>query len=134
MIVGAGIDAVVEVSIDSDLPVPFCSTWDIALTESTSCGDTNNEDGKMATLGGGGGSNVISLDVISLNIVCQMTSVILANKTRYSEGKLYVMTFAGVQTLAFAINNGTSLACICAGICRMGEPLINAGTGISHIV
>ena len=83
-------------------------------------------------LGGGGGAKVISLEVISLNMVCQMTSVILANNTRYSGGKLYVIIFAGVQTLAFAISSGTNLACIWAGICRIGEPLSNAGIGISH--
>ena len=110
-----------------------CCMFGTELTESPStCSDcVANKDGFGI---GGGGCNIISLDVISLSMVCQMTSVMLANNTRYSEGKLYVMTFAGVQTLAFAINNGTNLACIWAGICRIGEPLNNAGIGISHTV
>lgn len=98
----------------------------VATTPAESVNDDNGG------LGGGGGAKVISLEVISLNMVCQMTSVILANNTRYSGGKLYVIIFAGVQTLAFAISSGTNLACIWAGICRIGEPLSNAGIGISH--
>ena len=106
---------------------------EVLLTESRSCDDDDNADSDgLGT--SGGGSNVISFEVISLSMVCQMTSVILENNTRYSDGKLYVMTLAGVQTLALAINNGTNLACTCAGICRMGEPLSNAGIGISHMV
>ena len=98
----------------------------------TTPAESVNDDNGGACLGGGGGAKVISLEVISLNMVCQMTSVILANNTRYSGGKLYVIIFAGVQTLAFAISSGTNLACIWAGICRIGEPLSNAGIGISH--
>lgn len=101
-----GIAAVV--SVESEIgPFPFEALPFSALviTLSRSCDDDTKD-----ALGIGGGCNIISLDVISLNIVCQITSVTLANNTRYSEGKLYVMTFAGVQTLAFAINNGTNLA------------------------
>ena len=132
-VLGVGVVAIVVVVVVDNIEseIGLFSTFGIPPTKSSEpCCDNDIFD----AFGMGGGGNTISLDVISLNMVCQTTSVTLANNTRYSDGKLYVIRLAGVQTFAFAINNGTNLACICAGICRMGEPLNNAGMGISHTV
>lgn len=63
-----------------------CSTVAVTTPAESISVDDDNNNGVLGIAGGG--ANIISLDVISLNMVCQMTSVILANNTRYSDGKL----------------------------------------------
>ena len=104
VVVGVTVDVVVVVvvvvvSIDSDIGTfPFVRlAFSIALPFITSSSeDVDETKDTVGTIlgdngcggGSGGGSMVISWEVMSLNMVCQTMSVTLANRTRNSAGRL----------------------------------------------